>query len=73
MRALISTTEAIVFLTGLDIHDRCDAGAVFYQLSYEATHLGAGQFVGLICSPGARDLFPGSPGFVPVKGQILST
>ena len=50
MRALISTIEAIVFLTGLDIHDRCDAGAVFYQLSYEATQLGAGQFVGLTCS-----------------------
>ena len=31
--------------------DRTDhyAGAMLYQLSYEATQLGAGQFNGLIC------------------------
>ena len=28
----------------------CNAGAIFYQLSYEAEQLGAGQFVGLRCS-----------------------
>ena len=27
-----------------------DAGATICQLSFEATQLGAGQFVGLICS-----------------------
>ena len=27
----------------------CNAGAMLYQLSYEATQLGTGQFVGLIC------------------------
>ena len=31
-------------------YDHCNAGAMLYQLSYEATQLGAGQFVGLICS-----------------------
>ena len=31
-------------------HDLCDVGAVHYKLSFEATQLGAGQFVGLICS-----------------------
>ena len=35
---------------GIRTHDLCDAGATLYQLSFEATHLGAGQFVGLICS-----------------------
>ena len=28
----------------------CDTGAMFYDLSYEATQLGAGQFVGLTYS-----------------------
>ena len=31
-------------------HDLCDAGMMLYQLSYEATQLGEGQFVVLICS-----------------------
>ena len=34
------------------VNDLCDAGAMLYQLSYEATHLGAGKFVGLMCSCG---------------------
>ena len=28
--------------------DICDGGAMFHQLSYEATQLGTGQFVGLV-------------------------
>ena len=28
----------------------CDAGAMLYQLRYEASQLGAGQFFGLSCS-----------------------
>ena len=35
------------FSSGLGIHDLCDEGAMLYQLSYEATQLGAGQFFGL--------------------------
>ena len=35
---------------GLETHDLCDAGAMLHQLSFEATQLGAGQFVGLMCS-----------------------
>ena len=35
---------------GIRSHDLCDAGAMHYKLSYEATQLGAGQFVGLRCS-----------------------
>ena len=38
------------FSTGIQTHDLCDAGAMLYQLSCETTQLGAGQFVGLICS-----------------------
>ena len=30
--------------------DICDAGTTLYQLSFEATQLGASQFVALICS-----------------------
>ena len=37
-------------LTGFDPMTLCDAGAMLYKLSFEATQLGAGQFVGLICS-----------------------
>ena len=35
---------------GIRTHDLCDAGAMLYQLSYEATQLGSTQFVRLICS-----------------------
>ncbi|XP_068707413.1 corticotropin-releasing factor receptor 1-like [Montipora foliosa] len=35
------------FSSGLGIHDHCDTGAMLYQLIYEATQVGAGQFVGL--------------------------
>ena len=35
---------------GIRTHDLCDAGAMLYQLSYEATQLGAGQFIELMCS-----------------------
>ena len=35
---------------GIRTHALCDAGAMLYQLSYEATQLGAGQFVGIRCS-----------------------
>ena len=34
----------------------CDAGAMLYQLSYEATQLAAAQFVGLISSREKNDL-----------------
>ena len=34
----------------------CDAGAMLYQLSYEATQLAAAQFVGLISSRERNDL-----------------
>ena len=33
--------------TGFEPMTLCDAGAMLYQLSYEATQLGAGQFAGL--------------------------
>ena len=32
--------------TRIQTHELCDAGAMLYQLSYEATQLEAGQFVG---------------------------
>ena len=35
---------------GIQTHDLCDANAMLYQLSFEATQLRAGHFVGLICS-----------------------
>ena len=35
---------------GIGTHDLCDAGAMLYPLSYEATQLGTGEFVGLTCS-----------------------
>ena len=35
--------------TGFEPMTLCDAGAMHYKLSFEATQLGAGQFVGLIC------------------------
>ena len=31
-------------------HDLYDDGAMLYQLNYKATQLGAGQFLGLMCS-----------------------
>ena len=41
---------------GIQTHDLCDAGAVLYKLNFEATQLGAGQFVGqLICSGDGLD------------------
>ena len=35
---------------GIRNHDLCDAGAMLYQMSYEANQLRAGQFVRLIWS-----------------------
>ena len=33
---------------GIRNPDLCDAGAILYQLSHEATQLGAGQFDGIV-------------------------
>ena len=33
---------------GIRNPDLCDAGAILYQLSHEATQSGAGQFVGIV-------------------------
>ena len=35
---------------GIGTDDLCNAGAMLFQMSDEATQLGAGQFVGLMCS-----------------------
>ena len=32
-------------MNGIRTHELCDAGAILCQLSYEATQMGAGQFV----------------------------
>ena len=34
---------------GIRTYYPCDTASMLYQLSFQATHLGAGQFVGLIC------------------------
>ena len=48
---VIWTIEAIVSdFNGIQTRDLCDVGATLYQLSYEATQLGAGQFIGLMYS-----------------------
>ena len=39
----------------------CDADAMFYQLGYQATQLGAGQFVGLMCSRKGMDVYSKHP------------
>ena len=46
---LIRKIQAASF-NGIGTHDLYDAGAMLYQLSYEATQLGAGQVIGLMCS-----------------------
>ena len=38
-----------VGFNGIRTHDLCEAGAMLYQLSYEATQLGGDQFVGVMC------------------------
>ena len=42
-------------LSGIPTHELCYAGAMLYQLSYEATQLRAGQFVGLMFSRERND------------------
>ena len=45
-----ATTIIVTVLNGIRTRDLCDVSAMLYQLSYEATQLGEGQFVGLVCS-----------------------
>ena len=40
----------MALINGILTHDLCDGGAMLYQVSYEATLLGVGQFVGLTSS-----------------------
>ena len=50
-KSTTATTSGPEGSNGIRTHDvdLCDASAMLYQLSYEATLLEAGQFVGLIC------------------------
>lgn len=46
LQGLTVTWKIQVVPTALETHDFCDTGAMLYQLNYETTQLGAGQFVG---------------------------
>ena len=51
VRTIEQTIEVILALMWTILsNELCDANAMLYQLNYEATRLGEGQFAGLMCS-----------------------